>query len=86
MPIFRALVKALNEHLPSIKIEIPRTSFRQISETFTVSFMSYRPANVPVCFGKKAAFYDIFRKNTTIVLLKIENYAFQHSSNIDQWK
>ena len=32
------------------KTEIPRASFRQISQTFTVSFMSCRPANGPVFF------------------------------------
>ena len=68
------------------KREILRASLRQISETFTVSFMSYRPATVPVFFGKKSTFYDIFRKNTTIVLLKIGKYDSQHGPNIDQWK
>ena len=68
------------------KSEIPRASLRQIVETFTASFMSYRPANVPVFFGKKPTLYDIFRKNTTIVLSKIGNYVFQHGPNIEQWK
>ena len=45
------------------KREISRASLRQISETFTVLFMSYRLANVPVFFGKKSTFYDIFGKN-----------------------
>ena len=55
--------------------EISWASLRQISETFTVSFMSYRPANVLVFFGEKSTFYDILRENTTTVLLKIGNYA-----------
>ena len=53
--------------------EISWASLCQISETFTVSFMGYRPANVRF-FWKKSTFYDILRKNTTTVLLKIGNY------------
>ena len=42
--------------------EVSWASLRQISETFTVLFMSYRPANVLVFFGKKSTLHDILRK------------------------
>ena len=37
-------------------------------------------------FLQVSTFYDIFRKNTTVVLLKIGNNAFQHGPNIDEWQ
>ena len=44
------------------KGEMPWASLRQISETFTVSFMSYRSANVLVFFGKNLHFMAYFEK------------------------
>ena len=61
----KKMLLGLELQIVEYKREIPRASPRQISETFTASFMtnmSYRLANVPVFFGKKSTFYDIVRK------------------------
>ena len=54
----RKRLHGLELQIVEYRREISKASLRQVSETFTVSFMSYRPANVLVFFGKKSTIVE----------------------------